>query len=223
MLVAHPERSMSENFVKRSDQSGGFLWHNHTAGCNTGSWAGVNPRCYAGDSLRTLVHEFPVWTLEPGCSPQRHFALLSWRSHSGSSRKFFLRAASQNIPYVGKYAWIFYDQQNPQSWLQFDFIWSWKGCPDLIMDASHLLMEAHFQVLEEACASFHCQSFFNNFSHTPIIPCHLPPHSLACPVGDNGPPPSPTNLHDRSPPFKRAHDHHCRWTVPASSNIIECP
>ena len=57
----------------------------------------------------------------------------------------------------------------------------WKGCPDSIRDASHLPIEAHVQALEEACASFYCQSFFDNFGRAPIIPCRLPPRSLARP------------------------------------------
>ncbi|EDR02254.1 uncharacterized protein LACBIDRAFT_309924 [Laccaria bicolor S238N-H82] len=57
----------------------------------------------------------------------------------------------------------------------------WKGCPDSIKDASHLLIEAHVQALEEACTSFYCQSFFDNFGRAPIIPCRLPCRSLARP------------------------------------------
>ena len=57
----------------------------------------------------------------------------------------------------------------------------WKGCLDSIWDASHLPIEAHVQALEEACASFYCQSFFDNFGRAPIIPCRLPPRSLARP------------------------------------------
>ena len=55
----------------------------------------------------------------------------------------------------------------------------WKGCPDLIRDASRLLIEVHVQALEEVCATFYCQSFFNIFGRAPIIPCCLPPQSLA--------------------------------------------
>ncbi|EDQ99051.1 uncharacterized protein LACBIDRAFT_335398 [Laccaria bicolor S238N-H82] len=55
----------------------------------------------------------------------------------------------------------------------------WKGCPDSIKDASHLPIEAHVQALEEACTSFYCQSFFDNFGRAPIIPCRLPRRSLA--------------------------------------------
>jgi hypothetical protein len=58
----------------------------------------------------------------------------------------------------------------------------WKGCPDSIRDASHLPIEAHVQALEEACASFYCQSFLDNFSRAPVIPCRLPPRSLARPA-----------------------------------------
>lgn len=57
----------------------------------------------------------------------------------------------------------------------------WKGCLDVIKDASFLPIEGHVQVLEEACASFYCQSFFNNFGRMPIIPCRLPPRFLARP------------------------------------------
>ncbi|KIJ93366.1 hypothetical protein K443DRAFT_12921 [Laccaria amethystina LaAM-08-1] len=59
-------------------------------------------------------------------------------------------------------------------------MWPWKGCPDSIKDASNIPIEAHVQALEESCASFYCQSFFNNFSCAPIIPCRLPPRSLTC-------------------------------------------
>ena len=55
----------------------------------------------------------------------------------------------------------------------------WKGCPDSIRDASRLPIEAHVQALEEACATFYCQSFFDIFGRAPIIPCRLPPRSLA--------------------------------------------
>lgn len=57
----------------------------------------------------------------------------------------------------------------------------WKGCPDSIRDASQLPIEAHVQALEDACASFYCQSFFDNFGRAPIIPCRLPTRSLARP------------------------------------------
>ena len=58
----------------------------------------------------------------------------------------------------------------------------WKGCPDSIRDASRLPIEAHVQALEEACATFYCQSFFDIFGRAPIIPCCLPPRSLARPA-----------------------------------------
>jgi hypothetical protein len=56
---------------------------------------------------------------------------------------------------------------------------SWKGCPDSITNASSGPLATQVRLLEEACARFYCQSFFDNFGRAPVIPCRLPSRSLA--------------------------------------------
>jgi hypothetical protein len=56
---------------------------------------------------------------------------------------------------------------------------SWKGCPDSITRASSGSLVTQVRRLEEACAVFYCQSFFDNFGRAPVIPCRLPSRSLA--------------------------------------------
>jgi hypothetical protein len=56
---------------------------------------------------------------------------------------------------------------------------SWKGCLDSITRASSGSLVTQVHHLEEACAVFYCQSFFDNFGRAPVIPCHLPSRSLA--------------------------------------------
>jgi len=56
---------------------------------------------------------------------------------------------------------------------------SWKGCPDSITNASSGPLATQVRRLEEACARFYCQSFFDHFGRAPIIPCRLPSRSLA--------------------------------------------
>ena len=51
---------------------------------------------------------------------------------------------------------------------------SWKGCLDFIKNATYGPLVTQVQLLEEACAKFYCQSFFDNFGCAPVIPCHLP-------------------------------------------------
>ena len=55
----------------------------------------------------------------------------------------------------------------------------WKGCPDSIKSATYGPLVTQVRRLEEACARFYCQSFFDNFGHAPVIPCCLPSCSLA--------------------------------------------
>lgn len=56
---------------------------------------------------------------------------------------------------------------------------SWKGCPDSIKSATYGPLVTQVRRLEEACARFYCQSFFDNFGRAPVIPCCLPSRSLA--------------------------------------------
>jgi hypothetical protein len=56
---------------------------------------------------------------------------------------------------------------------------SWKGCPDSIMNATSGPLTTQVCRREEACARFYCQTFFDNFGRAPVIPCRLPPQSLA--------------------------------------------
>ena len=56
----------------------------------------------------------------------------------------------------------------------------WKGCPACITNASLGPLVTQVRCLEEACAVFYCQTFFDHFGHAPVIPCCLPSRSLAC-------------------------------------------
>ena len=56
---------------------------------------------------------------------------------------------------------------------------SWKGCPDSIKSVTYGPLVTQVWHLEEACARFYCQSFFDNFGWAPVIPCCLPSQSLA--------------------------------------------
>ena len=56
---------------------------------------------------------------------------------------------------------------------------SWKGCPASITNASSGPLVSQVHRLEEACAMFYCQTFFDHFGHAPVIPCRLPSRSLA--------------------------------------------
>ena len=51
---------------------------------------------------------------------------------------------------------------------------SWKGCLASITNASSGPLVTQVHRLEEACAVFYCQTFFDHFGRAPVIPCHLP-------------------------------------------------
>ena len=55
----------------------------------------------------------------------------------------------------------------------------WKDCPDSITNASSGPLVSQVHCLEEACAMFYCQTFFDRFGCAPVIPCRLPSQSLA--------------------------------------------